>query len=358
MTAGSLRAARIPILFNEVQLAFKPLYEWAFGEKIDHPETTARAESILAAVQQHPERFDVRQPAEIPLPALRAQHCYNLLTLYNTAEASLTGDETFYPMVFPKEKQGKVDPTNLHQAGAFCFDSGTPLTAMTWTAAAWSAASAREAAVVLRKERLPLTYALSRPPGHHATRDLFGGYCYFNNAALAARHLRRFGRVAVLDIDYHHGNGTQSLFYRDDKVLTVSIHGDPRDVFPYFAGYPTETGIGRGQGFNLNLPQPRGLDGDGYVAVLERHALPAIQHYGADFLVVAAGFDTYHKDPVGHFELTTDDFERVGEAVGALGIPAVVVQEGGYYAPHLGRNVASFLLGLHRALTRPTQVAG
>src|SRR5690606_37161170 len=134
--------------------------------------------------------------------------------------------ETFYPTVFPKQSQRRGDPLRLSHAGHFCFDAGTPLEHNTLQAATWSAACARSAALALGKGNCTLTYALSRPPGHHATRDLFGGYCYFNNAAIAARALRQRGhRVALLDIDFHHGNGTQSIFYRDDKVMVVNIHG-------------------------------------------------------------------------------------------------------------------------------------
>ncbi len=339
----------IPAFFNEIQLAFKPLYEWAFGERIDHPETTTRAENILNALHAEPAVFDVRAPTEIPLSALRAQHSYAMMTLYNTARG-LPPDQTLYPSVFPKVKRGEGDPTNLHQAGAWCFDAGTPLNSQTLTAAEWSAACAQDAAAALRHEKQKLTYALSRPPGHHATRDLFGGYCYFNNAAVAARYLRRFGRVAVLDIDFHHGNGTQSLFYRDPKVLTVSLHGDPRDFFPFFAGYAHEIGVGPGSGYNLNMPLPEGTDGPAYMAALEAHALPAIRHFGAEALVLSAGLDGYHKDPVGHWQLTTEDFNVIGERIGRLGLPTVAVQEGGYYAADLGLNAVSLLRGLAAGL--------
>ncbi len=341
-----MAAPPIPVFFHEAQLDFKPMYEWAFGEKIVHPETTARAESILAAVDRDAAAFRRVDPKEIPLPALRAQHNYNLLTLYTTAAAKLGPKETFYPMVFPRLRDGKGDPTNLHQSGAFCFDSGTPLTHNTWEAAGWSAACAQGAAEAVGRKGVQLAYALSRPPGHHATREAFGGYCYFNNNALAARYLRRRGRVAVVDIDFHHGNGSQSLFYKSDSVLTVSVHGDPRDVFPYFAGYANETGAGKGVGFNLNIPLERGVDGQHYLRVLDDYVLPAVRHFAPDFLVIAAGFDTYTKDPVGDFTLVLDDYHPIGERFGRLGLPTVVVQEGGYYAAHLGRMATSFLHGV------------
>lgn len=341
-----------PVLFHEVQLNFKPLYEWAFGNKISHPETTARAESILWSLRKEESQFQVQAPKRVPLSAIRQLHNYQLLTLYNTA-AQLPPETTFYPSVFPKSEQARPDPTNIQHAGCFCFDSGTPLNAMTLEAASWSAACAYEAAVILRRDQVPLAYSLSRPPGHHATQKLFGGYSYFNNAAVAARYLRRHGRVAILDIDFHHGNGTQRIFYRDPKVLFVSIHGDPREFYPYFSGFSNECGKGPGEGFNLNLPLPGQCDGPAYQAALERYAFPTIQNFGPDFLIISAGHDTYAKDPVGHFALVDEDFDEMGERLGRLGYPTLIVQEGGYHTEHLGRIVKTFLEGVRRGVGKP-----
>lgn len=340
-----------PVFFHPVQLEFKPLYEWAFGERIDHPETTARAESIVAALREDPDGFQITTPASIPDAALRRLHRYELVTLYNTA-AQLDAEATFYPSVFPKREQTRPDPTRISHAGYYCFDSGTPLNSRTLEAASWSAACAYEAARALVAGGQRLTYALSRPPGHHATRGLFGGYCYFNNAAVAARALRRRGRVAILDIDFHHGNGTQEIFYRDPNVLVVSLHGDPREFYPYFAGYAEETGAGRGAGFNMNLPLPGGCDGKSYMATLRKHALPAIRHFAPDYLVVSAGLDTFAGDPVGHFALERDDFRPLGELIGRLRIPTAVVQEGGYESVRLGGLVRELLHGIRAGVDR------
>ena len=351
-----MAAAPIPVFFHRAQLEFKPMYEWAFGEKIAHPETTARAESILTAVEREPAVFELRKPSAIPLSAIRANHKHSLLTLYNTATVALNPGETFYPMVFPKRRDGVGDPTNLHQAGAFCFDSGTPLAHNTLEAAGWSAGSAHSAGRALTGAKpTRLAYALSRPPGHHATRDAFGGYCYFNNAAVAIGHLRRKGRVAVVDIDYHHGNGTQSIYYRTDRVLTTSIHGDPREVFPWFAGFPSETGAGRGAGFNMNVALPRGTDCQAYTQALDDHVLPAVRNFAPDFLVICAGFDTYVEDPVGDFTLSVPDYHPLGERFGRLGLPTLVVQEGGYHTSHLGRLVTAFLHGVRDGQSRPVR---
>lgn len=340
---------RTRCFFHPDQLRFKPLYEWAFGDKIDHPETTARAENILAALREASEEFEVVAPKKAPWGAIRTAHDPRLIQLYQTASL-LPAGETFYPSVFPKDAIGQGNPTNIRHAGAYCFDSGTPLDADTLSAASWSAACAYDAARHVAAGA-PLAYALSRPPGHHATRKYFGGYSYFNNSAIAAKYLRRRKlRVAVLDIDFHHGNGTQSMFERDDHVLTVSIHGDPREYYPFYCGFSDELGKGRGAGHNLNLPLPTGTDGDTFVDALNNHLLPAIQHFAPDALVVAAGLDAYHKDPVGGFALTTEDFRRVGAAIATLQLPTVAVQEGGYYTPDLGANAVALLRGLRSQL--------
>ncbi|MFT4702520.1 MAG: acetoin utilization deacetylase AcuC-like enzyme [Bradymonadia bacterium] len=333
----------VPAYFHPDQLTFKPKYEWAFGTQVGHPETTARAESILRALTAD-SGFEVSEPEPIKLSLLRKTHSPKLITLYRAAER-LGPEETFYPSVFPKAQVGKGDPTNVKHAGAFCFDSGTPLSAQTWTASRWSASCAAQAAYTVLAGA-PVAYALSRPPGHHATRSYFGGYSYFNNSAIAARILQKLGRVAVLDIDFHHGNGTQTIFESNPDVLSVSIHGDPLEFYPYFCGYPNERGAGAGEGYNLNITLPRGATGEDFIGALVSQAMPAIEGFAPDALVVSAGFDTFHKDPVGDFELQTSDYEAVGRLVASLKLPTAVIQEGGYFAPALGDNVVSLLSGL------------
>lgn len=342
----------IPCFFHPRQLKFKPNYEWAFGEKIDHPETTARAEGILAALEADAQRFDVRRPTQISEEALLAVHDPRLLQMLRTAEG-LRKTDTFYPAVFMRGTDITPDPGQISHAGSFCFDSGTPLNRETWPAARWSASCAVSAAVAVAGGEAKVAYALSRPPGHHATTGLFGGYCYLANSSLAAQSLRTGGaeRVAILDIDVHHGNGSQEVFWADPAVLTVSLHGDPTNFFPFFTGFAEEIGGGAGRGTNLNVPLPEGTDGQAYAQALEG-ALARIADFDPAFLVVAAGVDTYERDPMGNFALTTADLGRVGERIGALGLPTVAVQEGGYYTPHIGRNVEALLLGLAEGMSR------
>lgn len=334
----------LPVYFHTSQLEFHPKFEWALGNRIKHPETTKRAEKIYQTLKKNPKLFSIKSPTEIPLKQIRDCHNYQLITLYNTA-STLKDGETFYPSVFPQRKSAKADPNNIFHAGFYCFDSGTPLDNKTWTASSWSAACAYQAAVDIRNKKTTLCYALSRPPGHHASQDTYGGYCYFNNAAIAAKHLRKKGRVVILDIDFHHGNGTQEIFYSDDRVFTISLHGDPKSYFPYFCGFPHECGSGKGEGYNMNLILPKNTSLKDYLSKLKKVVFPAIKRYGPDYLIIAAGFDTYHLDPVGGFQLKTPDFFPIGKELGRLKLPTAILQEGGYYTPDLGKNVESFLHG-------------
>ena len=190
-----------------------------------------------------------------------------------------------------------------------------------------------------------MAYALVRPPGHHAERRSFGGFCYFGSTAMAANYLSAHGSVAVLDVDYHHGNGTQDIFYERDDVLTVSIHGHPHFAYPYFSGYADERGEGKGRGYNLNVPLPEHVDGERYRAELAP-VLKRILRFTPRFLVVALGLDTARGDPTGSWELGPKDFAANGRMIGRLGLPTLVVQEGGYKNRSLGVNARSFFQGL------------
>ncbi len=334
---------RMRVFFNQKQLEFAPKYEWALGNRIKHPESTKRAESIFKALAKDAS-FEIVEPTEIPVSAIRDVHDFQLWTLYNAA-AQLPDGEAFYPSVFLQRTEVDPDPANLKHAGYYCFDSGTPLNNKTLSAASWSAACALEATKVVASDQARVAYALSRPPGHHASFDSYGGYCYFNNAAIAARELKKKGRVVILDIDFHHGNGSQEIFYQDPQVLVISIHGDPRDYFPYLIGFPTETGAGAGAGFNHNVILPSGTRLAAYEAALKRQVFPLIRAFEPAALIVSAGFDTYRLDPIGKFEIDTPEYERLGQLISKLNLPTVVLQEGGYHTKDLGANVKSFLTG-------------
>lgn len=239
--------------------------------------------------------------------------------------------------------------------GRYAFDSGTPLMAGSWAAARAGAACALAAAesVLARtgQEAQPSALALTRPPGHHAGPDFMGGYCFLNNAAVAAQALRDGGaqRVAVLDIDYHHGNGTQTIFYERADVFTVSLHGDPTTEYPFFLGHADETGAGEGTGFNLNLPLPRGTDFATWRAALAL-ALERVRAFDAQALVVPMGLDTFVGDPISGFRLTSADFVAVGQALASLGLPTVFTFEGGYAVAEVGVNALNVLEGFGSGL--------
>jgi acetoin utilization deacetylase AcuC-like enzyme len=241
-------------------------------------------------------------------------------------------------------------PTGVDGAlGYWCFDSATPIVAGTWPAARAAVDVALTTLdLVLGGE--PAAYGLSRPPGHHAPRSAFGGYCYLNNAGIAAEHACRAtgGRVTVLDLDYHHGNGTQQLFYHRADVQYVSLHGDPDRAYPYFAGYADETGAGPGLGATVNLPLPAGVDDAGYLAAL-RAALDRVEAFGPDLVIVSFGTDTAAGDPLGDLRLSRDGYAGAGATLGALRRPTVVLQEGGYAVDRIGSDVAAFLNGLRPA---------
>lgn len=229
--------------------------------------------------------------------------------------------------------------------GLFSFDAGSPLTAGTWTAARKGADCAVAAAQrLLAGDRA--AFALTRPPGHHAGVDFFGGYCFLNNAAIAAQALRDGGleRVAVLDIDFHHGNGTQAIFYGRGDVFFASLHGDPHTEYPYYLGYADERGSGDGAGCNLNLPLARGTGFDEWRGALA-HALQAIRAFGAQALVLSLGVDTFEGDPISGFRLASADFLRVGEDIAAAGLPTAFVFEGGYAVAEVGINAVNVLDG-------------
>jgi acetoin utilization deacetylase AcuC-like enzyme/GNAT superfamily N-acetyltransferase len=275
---------------------------------------------------------------------IRAVHEQQFVDYLKAVCLRLKADEAVYPYVFPIRNAARPPKERAIRAGYFCIDTFTPLTRNVWPAAKRAVDCALTAARHLL-EGQRLAYALVRPPGHHAERRVFGGFCYFGNAAVAAHYLTAFGKVAILDIDFHHGNGTQDIFYERSDVLTVSIHGHPRFAYPYFSGFEDEKGVGAGTGYNLNIPLPEQLVGDDYPKALAR-ALRRIVRFKPQFLIVSLGLDTAQGDPTGTWNLVAKDFAENGRLIGRLRLPTLVVQEGGYDTRVLGSNARHFFTGL------------
>jgi len=292
-------------------------------------------------------RFAERHIKEVHEPAF--------VDYLKRACAATPEGRSVYPYVFPIRNQTRPPRELPLRAGYYCIDTFTPLNRNAYHAALGAVNCALTGADSVLQGH-GLAYALVRPPGHHAERSSFGGFCYFNSAGIAAHYLSRYGRVALLDIDYHHGNGTQDIFYARDDVLTVSLHGHPRYTYPYFSGYEEERGEGRGRGFNLNFPLPENLDGARYRKTLQA-ALQRIDKFRPRFLVVSLGLDTAKGDPTGSFTLVAQDFRDNGRLVGALKLPTLVVQEGGYRIRTLGSNARNFFTGLWQGSGRPLQRA-
>ena len=306
-------------------------------------ESPVRVRSILKEIERL-EFFERRPPRSFHERHVLAVHDAGFVSYLRRVCATLSGSDSVYPYVFPIRNAARPPRELAVRAGYYCIDTFTPLNRNAYTAAQRAVDCALTAAdALLRGSRL--AYALVRPPGHHAERRSFGGFCYFNSAAIAAHQLSRIGPVAMLDIDYHHGNGQQDIFWERGDVLTVSIHGHPRFAYPYFSGFDDERGEGDGRGANLNITLPEEVDGAAYRTALAR-ALRRIERFRPRFLVVLLGLDTARGDPTGTWSLRARDFEANGRMIGELRLPTLVVQEGGYDSRVLGVNARNFFLGL------------
>jgi acetoin utilization deacetylase AcuC-like enzyme len=267
------------------------------------------------------------------------------------ADWTATGrDHDALPWVWPTRHLRQTVPDRIDgRLGHYSFDAGTPITAGTWRAAYGSAQVALTGAKLIAGGHHRAAFSLCRPPGHHAASDLYGGYCFLNNVAVAAQYLVDGGaeRVAVLDVDYHHGNGTQAIFYDRQDVLVLSLHAHPRDDFPFFLGWPDEAGEGSGEGFNANYPLPPGTAFPAWREALA-DALRRIEAYAPDALLVSLGVDTFKDDPISRFRLESDDFTTYGGLIARLELPTLFVMEGGYAVDQVGVNAVNVLTGFER----------
>lgn len=332
------------------QRAHDPKHFMATGALKPNPEVPARVDILKAAAEAAGARFETPADAGLaPIAALHSAEYIDFLQRIHARWSRLEGaGAEVIPNIHPASRGDSYPQSAVGQAGWHQADTACPISADTWEAAYWSAQSAIAAADAVAGGARAV-YALSRPPGHHAFADLAGGFCFLNNSGIAAERLLRAGlRPAILDVDVHHGNGTQGIFYARGDVLTVSIHADPARFYPFFWGHAQERGTGAGHGGNLNLPLPRGTDDAGYLDTLEA-ALRRIRAFGADAVVVALGLDAHVDDPFQGLAVTTPGFGRIAAAIAETGLPLVLVQEGGYVSDALGANLTAFLSGMLEA---------
>ncbi len=328
--------------FHPEQLLHFPKSYYSRGQMRTPQEVPQRAQNLLQAVDTL--GFAIQEPADFGLEPLLAVHSAAYLTFLESAHANWKqmpedwGDEVM-SNIFVREPNALRGI--LAQAARYLADGSCPVGENTWRSAYWSAQSAVAAAkAVLDGE--PAAYALCRPPGHHARAEAAGGFCYVNSAAVAAQVLReQFERVAVLDTDMHHGQGIQEIFYDRDDVLYASIHGDPENFYPGVAGFEDEQGAGAGTGYNVNFPMPHGSSEAVFMDKLEM-ALEAVKGFDAQALVLSLGFDIYELDPQSQVAVTREGFARLGERIRSLGLPCVIVQEGGYHLETLADNAQAF----------------
>ncbi|MBU0728572.1 MAG: histone deacetylase family protein [Proteobacteria bacterium] len=312
-------------------------------------EAPARIKSILKGIEQT--GFFEQKPARhFQESYIKQVHDSKFVEYLKRVCTHVEPGKSVYPYVFPIRNATRPPKELPVRAGYYCIDTFTPLNRNAYVAAKGAVDCALTSASLLF-EGYRIAYALVRPPGHHAERKVFGGFCYFNSNAIAANFLSRHGKVAVLDVDYHHGNGTQDIFYDRGDVFTVSIHGHPSFAYPYFVGFGDEQGEGPGYKCNKNYPMPEKLDGAGYRQVLER-ALKRIRLFSPRFLVLALGYDPAKNDPTGSWDLQAKDFYQNGLLIGRLRLPTVVVQEGGYRTSSLGSNARGFFNGLWEGMHR------
>ena len=350
--------AKIPmhIIYTDRHLHHDPAHAVIDGKVFDSEDTPERAETILRAIQ----KASIGQaypPTDHHLSPILAVHDRGFVQYLRTAytentKAYGTPGAVLVQTFAPRNLRRKPNRF-FGLPGYYSYGVGTPVLEGTWEAAYWSAQCALTAAdAVVGGEHA--AYALCRPPGHHAAADLFGGLCYLNNAAIVARYLQQRtplpptgehwseAKVAILDIDYHHGNGTQEIFYSDPKVLYCSLHAHPDDDYPYFWGAEDETGQGEGKSYNHNWPLPQGTTDADYLATLNE-ALAIIVDYRPHWFVISAGFDTLAGDSIGGFKLTLKGIGEIGKRIASLNLPTVIVQEGGYLLEKLGEAAVTFL---------------
>ncbi len=339
------------IVHSEAHARHDPQFFLMRGIAKASTEQPERAERLLAAASAA--GHAVEAPEAFGPGPRAAVHTPEYLRFLETAHAEWQGlgdsAPEIVPNVHPNRYPAGYPASIVGRAGWHMADTACPIGPGTF-AAACAAGDVATAAAEHLLDGGDHIYGLCRPPGHHAYADMAGGFCFLNNSAIAAQRLRQaYDRVAILDVDVHHGNGTQGIFWRRSDVLTVSLHADPLHFYPFFWGHAGERGEGDGEGYNLNLPLPLGTGDADWLEALERQAFATIRAFAPGALVVALGLDAFEGDPLRGLAITTPGFAMMGAAIARLGLPTALIQEGGYLAPELGDNLVSFLSGFEGA---------
>lgn len=343
--------ADMKIFYSETHRRHDPPFEvFDGGKRVPYLESPARMDRILSAL--HKTRWaDIKEPADFGLAPILAVHDSGYLNflasawdewLDSVSESDSASDKSaFLPATFALRRQPHIPKSLLGRGGYYMMDLSAVMVNGTHEAALSSANCALSGAQAMI-EGEHAAFALCRPPGHHAGKDYAAGYCFINNAAVAANKLASKGKVAVLDIDYHAGNGTQDIFYDRSDILTISIHSDPAFEYPYYAGYDDETGTAKGIRFHRNFPLPAGTDDSHYLETLDK-AIEILEKFQPEYLVISAGLDIYDSDPLGKFKITRQGIQGIGNKIAGIGSPTLFVMEGGYASDALGENVVALL---------------
>ncbi len=339
------------IFYSETHRKHYPPFEvFDGGKRVPYLENPDRMDKILAALRKT-DWADFVQPTDFGLDPISAVHDREYIAFLASAwtewldsdpeVAASPEQNAFLPATFALRRSPRVPSTLLGKAGYYIMDLSACIVEATYSAALASANCALSAAAS-SFDTQDSSFALCRPPGHHAGRDYAGGYCFINNASVAANWLASKAKVALLDIDYHAGNGTQDIFYERNDVLTISIHGDPDYEYPHFIGFADETGAGKGLGFHKNFPLPADTGDAEYLSALDE-ALAMIQKFSPNYLVLSTGMDTFDGDPLGKFHVTQNGFAEIGKRIASLSLPTVIIMEGGYANAELGTNIVTLV---------------
>ena len=339
------------IFYSEEHRKHYPPFEvFDGGKRVPYYENPDRMDRILSALAKT-NWAEWIEPTDFGLDPIFAVHDREYINFLASAwtewlasdpeVAASPEQNAFLPATFALRRTTRVPSALLGKAGYYMMDLAACIVEATYKAALASAncaLSAASSSFVLHHS----SFALCRPPGHHAGKDYAGGYCFINNASVAANWLSQKGKVALLDIDYHAGNGTQDIFYERADVLTISLHGDPDIEYPYYSGFADETGAGAGLGFHKNFPLPKGTDDARYLSALDE-ALTMIRKFAPQYLVLSTGMDTFDGDPLGTFHVTQNGFSEIGKRIAALNLPTTIIMEGGYANEALGNNIVTLL---------------